>query len=63
MRKFQALSLSAALLASLLLGGCANNAASSDAGIVGFGCFRTGSYPGADPRAPGGQPAHRCGRR
>ena len=30
MRKFQALSLSAALLASLLLGGCANNAASSD---------------------------------
>ena len=31
MRKFQALSLSAALLASLLLGGCANNAASSDA--------------------------------
>ena len=31
MRKFQALSLSAALLASLLLGGCANNVASSDA--------------------------------
>ncbi len=55
MRKLQALSLSAALLASLLLGGCANNAASSDLPSSESAASATGSYPEPTPEPAAGR--------
>lgn len=52
MRKFQALSLSAALLASLLLGGCANNAASSDAASSDSAASEPEATPEPTPAPP-----------
>ena len=56
MRKFQALSLSAALLASLLLGGCANNAASSDAASSDSAASEPEATPEPTPAPPAANP-------
>jgi len=56
MRKFQALSLSAALLASLLLGGCANNAGSSDAASSDSAASEPEATPEPTPAPPAANP-------